>query len=84
MLYFSKVKTEDLPPVKKLKEEPKDEVDKAEDSKKEKDLQDQNKIMYKYRDSLKDKLKKSELISLLEYNEQEVPAGEDRVIIYIN
>lgn len=80
-MYFcsSKIKSEDLPEVKKIKKEPKDEVDTAHDDQKEKDLQEQSKIMFKYRDSLKQHLKKNDMILLLEHNKQEVPPGEDRV-----
>ncbi|KAK9891936.1 hypothetical protein WA026_017419 [Henosepilachna vigintioctopunctata] len=37
-------------------------------------------IFYKYRDLLKKKLKKAEMTELLEYNSQEIPAGEDRIL----
>ncbi|XP_026467314.1 poly [ADP-ribose] polymerase-like [Ctenocephalides felis] len=75
-----KIKSEDLPEVKKIKKEPKDEVDTAHDDQKEKDLQEQSKIMFKYRDSLKQHLKKNDMILLLEHNKQEVPPGEDRIL----
>lgn len=45
----------------------------------EKTMKEQNKIMFKYRDSLKKYLTKNQLAELLQYNQQEVPPGEDRV-----
>lgn len=38
--------------------------------------------MYKYRDQLKKHLAKKELQFLLEYNEQEIPSGEEKVIYF--
>lgn len=42
-------------------------------------MKEQNQIMFKYRDQLKKYLNKSQMAELLEYNGQEVPAGEERV-----
>ena len=41
-------------------------------------LKKQNKMIYKFHDSLKS-LTKNQLTSLLEHNNQEIPAGIDRV-----
>jgi hypothetical protein len=41
----------------------------------------QSKLMYKYRDQLKKQLRKSEMQDLLEFNDQDVPVGEERVCI---
>lgn len=53
-------------PPKKVKEDPN-----AEERKK------QNKLMFKYRDSLKNELSKKDMSALLEYNDQEIPVGEE-------
>jgi hypothetical protein len=50
-------------------------------SDKEDKIKEQNKLMYKYRDQLKKVLKKKDLQYLLEYNDQDIPSGEDRVCI---
>jgi hypothetical protein len=52
---------------------------KVKSSKEDAEIKDQSKLMYKYRDQLKKHLKKKDLQYLLEYNEQDVPSGEDRV-----
>lgn len=66
------IKQEEAPEVKKIKTDP--ELD-ALDQK----MKEQNQVMFKYRDRLRDNLTKSQLTQLLVYNDQEVPAGEDRV-----
>lgn len=43
----------------------------------------QNKLMFKYRDQLKNNLNKNELTELLAFNRQEVPVGIEEVIIII-
>ena len=68
------------------KEKPADEADGPTPSKKMKSdeedaIKKQNKLMYKYRDQLKNVLKKKDLQYLLEYNDQDIPSGEDRVCI---
>ncbi|XP_050082523.1 poly [ADP-ribose] polymerase [Anopheles aquasalis] len=74
------IKVEDVP-AKKVKEEVKDEVDKAIDDANEKQMAEQQKAFYKIRDKLKSLgVKKSELIEILEYNNQEVPEGNDPVL----
>ncbi|XP_066991017.2 poly [ADP-ribose] polymerase [Anabrus simplex] len=50
------------------------------DTKNEAELKKQNSIMYKYRDNLRTELEKKSLAALLEYNNQEVPSGEDRIL----
>lgn len=42
-------------------------------------VQEQSKLMWKYRDELKNNLSKSELQSLLLANDQKVPKGESNV-----
>jgi hypothetical protein len=59
-------------PLKKLKKE---ELPSPEEDEK---LKKQNKLIFKYHDSLKT-FSKSQLTSLLEHNDQEVPPGVDRV-----
>jgi len=44
-------------------------------------IKKQNKLMYKHRDQLKTLLKKKDLQYLLEYNDQDIPSGEERVCI---
>ncbi|KAL3275884.1 hypothetical protein HHI36_020621 [Cryptolaemus montrouzieri] len=67
------IKQEDIPPeVKKPKIEEPTEEDKL--------FKEHLTIMYKYRDQLKKKLTKSEMSELLEYNNQTVPPGEDRIL----
>lgn len=43
-------------------------------------MKKQNKIMFGYRDNLKAQLKKKDLVRLLEYNDQGVPAGPEQVM----
>jgi hypothetical protein len=69
------------------KEKSTDETDGPSPSKKAKSnqedaaIKDQSKLIYKYRDQLKKELRKSDLQDLLEYNDQDVPVGEERVCI---
>lgn len=68
------------------KVKPADETDGPTPSKKMKSdkedaIKKQNKLMYKYRDQLKKALKKKDLQYLLEYNDQDIPPGEERVCI---
>uniref|UniRef100_A0A2Z5U1X2 Poly [ADP-ribose] polymerase n=1 Tax=Reticulitermes speratus TaxID=60591 RepID=A0A2Z5U1X2_9NEOP len=75
---------ERLPKVER-KEKPADEADgptppKKMKSDKEDKIKEQNKLMYKYRDQLKKVLKKKDLQYLLEYNDQDIPSGEDRML----
>ncbi|XP_053681345.1 poly [ADP-ribose] polymerase [Anopheles nili] len=74
------IKAEDVP-TKKVKEEIKDEVDKAQDTVEEKKLAEQLKAFYKIRDKLKELgMKKVEQSEILEYNKQEIPEGNDLVL----
>jgi len=68
------------------KEKPADEADgptpsKKMKSNKEEAIKKQNKLMYKYRDQLKEEVTKKWLEHLLKYNDQHVPSGEERVCI---
>lgn len=65
-------------PVKKLKDEPKDEAELKEEKNKEKEIDKQNKLFQKYRKSLSD-LSKNDLAEILEHNSQEVFSGKDEV-----
>lgn len=56
--------------MKKEEEEPDVDADK---------IKAQSKLIFKYRDLLKAKVSKKDLIYLLEANEQEIPQGEERV-----
>lgn len=65
-------------PVKKLKDEPKEEAELKEEKNKEKEIDKQNKLFQKYRKSLSD-LSKNDLAEILEHNSQEVFSGKDEV-----
>ncbi|XP_022914189.2 poly [ADP-ribose] polymerase [Onthophagus taurus] len=67
------IKQEDVPEIKKVKKE--EELDPV-----DVEMKEQNKIMYKYRDELKNNLNKKSLQLLLERNEQEIPPGEDNIL----
>jgi hypothetical protein len=54
---------------------------KIKSSKEDAEIKEQSEEMYKYRDQLKKDLKKKDLQCLLEYNDQDVPAGKDKVCI---
>ncbi|XP_035898019.1 poly [ADP-ribose] polymerase [Anopheles stephensi] len=74
------IKAEDVPS-KKVKEEVKDEVDKAAESVEEKQIAEQQKAFYKIRDKLKSLgVKKAELIQILAQNDQDIPEGNDPVL----
>merc|ERR1719319_776549 len=66
--------SKDEPDAKKRKMEVKEEPEDREEMKKH------NKKMFYYRDLLDKNLKKKELENLLEYNNQEVPVGQDRML----
>ncbi|XP_058807262.1 poly [ADP-ribose] polymerase [Phymastichus coffea] len=69
-----KIKEEDVPPeAKKIKPEP-------EDSEEEKKLKEQQKKLFSIRDILSAKLKKKELIKILEANGQSVPVGQSEIL----
>ena len=70
-----KLRESEVPPVKKIKNEP-------EDAEEEAKMQKQNKKMFKIRDSLS-KLTKPILTELLVENEQFVPEGAPEVIVFI-
>ncbi|XP_063839454.1 poly [ADP-ribose] polymerase [Ostrinia nubilalis] len=72
------LKTDEVP-VKKLKDEPKDAAELKEEQKKEKKMEKQNKLYFKYRNSLS-QLSKSDLHELLEENSQALPAGKDECL----
>ena len=68
------------------KGKPADEADGPTTSKKMKSdnedvIKEQNKLMYKYRDQLKELISKHAMECMLEYNYQDVPSGEERVCI---
>ncbi|XP_060519943.1 poly [ADP-ribose] polymerase [Cylas formicarius] len=64
------IKQEDFPEVKKVK---------VEDDPQDKEYREQNKIIFGYRDKLKD-LSKPQMVALLEFNDQDVPQGVDRML----
>lgn len=68
---------------KKPKIEVKDEVDTSASADLDKKIADQNKEFYKIHDKLKAKLKKAELIEILEKNKQQVLVGTSEVNIFI-
>lgn len=68
-----------MPEIKKQKIEIKDEVDASANQALEKLISDQTKEFFKIHDKLKDKLKKQELIHILEKNKQQVPVGTSEV-----
>ena len=59
-------------PAKKIKSE-------KVDSKEEAEMKKQNKVMFEYRDQLKSQLQKKDLQELLEYNDQDIPPGHEKV-----
>jgi len=67
----------DEPDSKKIKLEAKED---PEEKAQKDEMKKQNKKMFYYRDLLKKHLKKQELYSLLEHNNQEIPTGEDRAL----
>uniref|UniRef100_A0A182R0F8 Poly [ADP-ribose] polymerase n=1 Tax=Anopheles farauti TaxID=69004 RepID=A0A182R0F8_9DIPT len=74
------MKAEDVP-AKKVKEEVKDEVDKAAETVEEKKIAEQQKAFYKIRDKLRSLgLKKTELVQILAHNNQDIPDGNDPVL----
>ncbi|KFB53220.1 AGAP003230-PA-like protein [Anopheles sinensis] len=74
------VNTEDVP-AKKIKEEVKDEVDKAKDDAEEKQLAEQQEAFYKIRDTLKSsRVTKLELTKILQHNKQDVPESTDEAL----
>ncbi|XP_033328280.2 poly-(ADP-ribose) polymerase [Megalopta genalis] len=62
-----KLKSSDIPSVKKMKEEP-------QDMQEEHEMEKQNKELFKIRDMLSS-LKKNDIIAILEKNEQQIPEG---------
>lgn len=64
---------------KKMKSEPKNEIDLATEAKLEEKMKKQSQKMYKHRDSLKESLKKSEWIDILELNRSYIPQGDEIV-----
>jgi hypothetical protein len=57
---------------------------KTKSNKEDNAIKQQNKLIYKYRDQLKKELRKIELQELLEYNDQDIPVGDERVCIEFN
>ncbi|XP_076760551.1 poly-(ADP-ribose) polymerase [Xylocopa sonorina] len=66
------IKSGDAPPIKKIKDEP-------EDAQEEKEIKTQNEELFKIRDMLSS-VKKPDLISMLQENEQHVPEGVSHII----
>ncbi|KAF3422106.1 hypothetical protein E2986_01385 [Frieseomelitta varia] len=66
------IKAGDAPPIKKAKEEP-------EDAEEEKEMKKQNDELFKIKDKLSS-VKKSDLIAMLEENEQQIPEGVSSII----
>lgn len=77
LVFCSAIKQEDIPDVKKLKTE--SEVSGLTEEQVKK-YEEHTKLLFKYRDQLKD-LKKSELEELLLVNDQKVPSGADTVSV---
>lgn len=67
------IKAGDAPPIKKVKKEP-------EDAEEEKEMKKQNDELFKIKDKLSS-VKKSDLIVMLEENEQQIPEGVSSVCI---
>lgn len=76
-IYFNyrPIKQEGVPDIKKPK---------AEDSKLDKEIEAQNKIMFKYRDQLQNDLSKKQLEHLFEVNDQQIPIGVEMVFYCIS
>ncbi|XP_047370272.1 poly [ADP-ribose] polymerase [Vespa velutina] len=71
-----KINNNDVPPIKKLKDEP---VDKEEEEK----FKEQNKKIFTMRDTLS-LLNKKELVMILETNEQKVPEGVSAILDHVS
>ncbi|XP_023941919.1 poly [ADP-ribose] polymerase [Bicyclus anynana] len=69
-------------PVKKLKLEPKDEVDAKQEKDLQKKIEKQNKTFHKFRNGLSD-ISKQEIEDLLEENSQEIPKGRDECLDHL-
>lgn len=68
-----RIKVDDVPPVKKIKDEP-------EDAEEEKEMKKQNDELFAIKDKLSS-IKKPDLITMLEENEQQIPEGVSAVCI---
>lgn len=71
-----KINNGDVPPIKKLKNEP-------EDTEEEEKLKEQNKKIFTMRDTLS-LLNKKELVMILELNEQEIPEGVSAILDHVS
>lgn len=72
------IKSEDTPDAKKPKLEPNIE---AEEKEKIKKLKKQNDVLFKYRDHIKNEMKKADIEILLKYNKQEPVVGESEKLL---
>lgn len=77
------IKAEDIPN-KKLKAEPKDEVDSLKDAADEKKIAKQQKSLFQIRDGLKSNLAKADLVALLTKNKQQPPSSLENVCKILN
>jgi poly [ADP-ribose] polymerase 1 len=66
--------------IKKLKSEPKDEAELAQDRADEELYASQNKAVHKLGEKLRGALTKNELTNILEFNKQKIPIGIDMII----
>ncbi|XP_020719447.2 poly [ADP-ribose] polymerase isoform X1 [Bombus terrestris] len=67
-----RIKVDDVPPIKKIKDEP-------EDAEEEKEMKKQNDELFAIKDKLSS-IKKPDLITMLEENEQQIPEGISAII----
>lgn len=68
-------KVSDVPALKKMKPEPKDEVDKASEDADEKLYKKQNETFHKYKEEIKNNLRQNDIIEILTKNNQHIPEG---------
>jgi poly [ADP-ribose] polymerase len=73
------IKSEEIA-AKKLKTEPKDEVDAAENAKLEETIKKQTKAFYDYKDNLKSNFTKQQLINILFLNNSFIPEGIENIL----
>ncbi|XP_065370938.1 poly [ADP-ribose] polymerase [Calliphora vicina] len=75
------IKIEDCPPAKKAKVEKLDEEDEQSTKELVENIKKQSKIMFKFRDQIKNHMKRVDIIEILEYNNQEPVKGDSEKLL---
>ncbi|XP_046804661.1 poly [ADP-ribose] polymerase isoform X2 [Lucilia cuprina] len=75
------IKSEDCPPAKKAKMEKLDEEDEKLSKEVVENMKQQNKRLFKFRDQIKDEMKRNDIIQLLENNGQEPVKGDSEKLL---